>query len=261
MLQRITPHCTAPRHTTPHHTTPHHNGGAYRGLAAVAHKSKTFNITEIWKTSKWPAKQIITVAQKRDSQDRNIQTVKKNRKMCHDPDQTTDTWNFKPALKFQTGTRKNRTRTRREKIKPGPGPTTQTDKKKNRTGPRRNWDRASDRTIERPSDRASERSSDRTIERPEKIITRAPDFHLTRWLVHSAHFSKLIVLRYSWCSIPTKKTIYKQESCKWNRTGLDLKKWNPDQTRREKLKPRLEGTTRTRKNKTQTRTVPDRTSL
>ena len=40
------------------------------------------------------------------------------------------------------------------------------------------------------SERPSDRASDRAIERPKTVITRAPDVHLRRWLVHSAAFFK-----------------------------------------------------------------------
>ena len=71
----------------------------------------------------------------------------------------------------------------------------------------RSTDRSSDRAIERPSDRAAERTSDRATEQPSDraierpsddraterstvIVSRAPEVHLTRWLVRCAAFFK-----------------------------------------------------------------------
>ena len=57
----------------------------------------------------------------------------------------------------------------------------------------RSSDRASDRAIEQSSNRASERSIERSSDRSsdhEKLITRAPDGLLTRWLVRWVRFFK-----------------------------------------------------------------------
>ena len=95
------------------------------------------------------------------------------------------------------------------------------------------------------------------------------------------HFAKLRILKHSRCSIPTKKTIYKQKQIVKvsnkllkmkpgpDRTGREKTKpgpvvktrplfvSNPDQNWPERLKPEPEGTTRTGKNETRTGTRPE----